>query len=212
MLGDALSTLNAQFNYRLMNLCVKAEPVSLLSVEALIEGEYQKLEACAQVGLGDDYSFKVVPNYDGDIPTIAQAIYKVHPEFKQQMKTMQVDVSTDESKQDLQDVHYILVTMPEVDDNRYDVLKDGVKAIYDENNAQKEGVAAKADAKFIKFIVGESEADVEKLKEARDKQMQTWKAQRDQIYNDKIQEIEKAHEKWLVNQVEQRIKNRHADS
>ena len=30
MLGDALSTLNAQFAYRLMNLCVKAEPVSLL--------------------------------------------------------------------------------------------------------------------------------------------------------------------------------------
>ena len=29
MLGDALSTLNAQFAYRLMNLCVKAEPVSL---------------------------------------------------------------------------------------------------------------------------------------------------------------------------------------
>ena len=44
MLGDALSTLNAQFAYRLMNLCVKAEPVSLLSIEAMIEGEPQKLE------------------------------------------------------------------------------------------------------------------------------------------------------------------------
>ena len=42
MLGDALNTLNAQFSYRLMNLCVKAEPVSLLSVEAMIEGESQK--------------------------------------------------------------------------------------------------------------------------------------------------------------------------
>ena len=38
MLGDALSTLNAQFAYRLMNLCVKAEPVALLSIEAMIEG------------------------------------------------------------------------------------------------------------------------------------------------------------------------------
>ena len=31
---------------------------------------------------------------------------------------MQVDVSTEEGKSDMRDVHYINVTMPEVDDNR----------------------------------------------------------------------------------------------
>ena len=51
MLGDALSTLNAQFAYRLMNLCVKAEPVALLSIEAMIEGEPQKLEAWKVINL-----------------------------------------------------------------------------------------------------------------------------------------------------------------
>ncbi len=115
MLGDALSTLNAQFAYRLMNLCVKAEPVSLLSIEAMIEGESQKLEECSQIGQEDDYSFQVYPNYDGDIPALAQAIFKDHPEFKQEFKTMQVDVSTEEGKSDMQDVHYINVTMPEVE-------------------------------------------------------------------------------------------------
>ena len=103
MLGDALSTLNAQFAYRLMNLCVKAEPVSLLSIEAMIEGEPQKLEACSQIGQEDDYSFQVYPNYDGDIPALAQAIFMDHPEFKQEMKTMQVDISTDENNPDMQD-------------------------------------------------------------------------------------------------------------
>ena len=102
MLGDALSTLNAQFAYRLMNLCVKAEPVSLLSIEAMIEGESQKLEECSQIGQEDDYSFQVYPNYDGDIPALAQAIFKDHPEFKQEFKTMQVDVSTEEGKSDMQ--------------------------------------------------------------------------------------------------------------
>ena len=205
MLGDALSTLNAQFAYRLMNLCVKAEPVSLLSIEAMIEGEPQKLEECSQVGQEDDYSFQVYPNYDGDIPALAQAIFKDHPEFKQEFKTMQVDVSTEEGKSDMQDVHYINVTMPEVDDNRYDVLKNGVKGAYDENKAQMEAVTAKYDAKLAQLSAGESDEDVKKLKEARDKQTKTWYEQRDAIYNDKLKQIEDAHVKWQSNQKKEKI-------
>ena len=205
MLGDALSTLNAQFAYRLMNLCVKAEPVSLLSIEAMIEGKSQKLEECAQIGQEDDYSFQIFPNYDGDIPALAKAILMDHPEFKQEMKTMQVDISTEEGKSDMQDVHYILVTMPDVDDNRYDVLKNGVNGFYEENKAQMEAVSAKHDAKIATLLDGESPEDVKKVKEARDKQTKTWYEQRDTIYNDKLQEIEDAHEKWRHQQKSNKI-------
>ena len=205
MLGDALSTLNAQFAYRLMNLCVKAEPVSLLSIEAMIEGEPQKLEACSQIGQEDEFSFQVYPNYDGDIPALAQAIFMDHPEFKQEMKTMQVDISTEEGKSDMQDVHYILVTMPAVDDNRYDVLKNGVNAFYEENKAQMEAVSAKFDAKLATLLDGESDEDVQKVKEARDKQTQTWYEQRDKIYNDKLAEIEEAHVKWQNEQKKDKL-------
>ena len=205
MLGDALSTLNAQFSYRLMNLCVKAEPVSLLSVEAMIEGESQKLEKCAQIGKEDDYSFQIFPNYDGDIPALAKAIFMDHPEFKQELKTMQVDISEDESKPDMQDVYYIQVTMPEVDDNRYDVLKNGVKGLYEENKAQMEAVSAKYDAKLATLLDSESPEDAKKVKEARDKQTKTWYEQRDKIYNDKLQEIEDAHEKWRHQQKSNKI-------
>ena len=205
MLGDALSTLNAQFSYRLMNLCVKAEPVSLLSIEAMIEGEPQKLEECARIGKEDDYSFQIFTNYDDDISALAKAIFMEHPEFKQEMRTMQVDISEDESKPDMQDVYYIQVTMPEVDDNRYDVLKNGVKAFYEENKAQMEAVSAKYDAKFATLLDGESPEDVKKVKEARDKQTKTWYEQRDKIYNDKLQEIEDAHEKWRHQQKSNKI-------
>ena len=204
-LGDALSTLNAQFSYHLMNLCVKAEPVSLLSIEVMIEGESQKLEKCAQIGKEDDYTFQIFPNYEGDIPALAQAIFKEHPEFKQEMKTMQVNISIDEEKPDMQDVHYIQLTMPEVDDNRYDLLKDGVKVLYDGNKAQMEAVTAKADAKFAVLIVGESKEDADKLKAARDKQTKTWYEQRDSIYNKKLKEIEDGHKKWLVKQAKERM-------
>ena len=205
MLGDALSTLNAQFSYRLMNLCVKAEPVSLLSIEAMIEGESQKLEECARIGKEDDYSFQIFPNYDGDIPALAKAIFMDHPEFKQEMRTMQVDISEDESKPDMQDVYYIQVTMPEVDDNRYDVLKNSVNALYEENKAQMEAVSAKYDAKLATLLDSESPEDAKKVKEGRDKQTKTWYEQRDKIYNDKLQEIEDAHEKWQHQQKSNKI-------
>jgi len=177
----------------------------LLSVEAMIEGESQKLEKCAQIGKEDDYSFQIYPNYDGDIPALAKAIFMDHPEFKQELKTMQVDISEDESKPDMQDVHYIQVTMPEVDDNRYDVLKNGVNAFYEENKAQMEAVSAKYDAKLATLLDSESPEDAKKVREARDKQTKSSYEQRDKIYNDKLKEIEDAHQKWQHQQKSNKI-------
>ena len=205
MLGDALSTLNAQFSYRLMNLCVKAEPVSLLSIEANIEGEFQKLEDCAQIGKEDDYSFQIVPNYDDDLPTLAQAVFREHPEFKQEFKKLQADISEDPNNPDVHDVYYLQLTMPEVDDERYDVLKNGVKAYYEENKAQMEAVSAKYDAKLAKLLDGESDDAIKKVKQARDKQTETWYEHRDRTYNDKLKEIEEAHEKWKYQQKKDKI-------
>ena len=205
MLGDALSTLSAQFAYRLMNLCVKAEPVSLLSIEANIEGEFQKLEDCAQIGKEDDYSFQIVPNYDDDLPTLAQAVFREHPEFKQEFKKLQVDISEDPNNPDVHDVYYLQLTMPEVDDERYDLLKNGVKAYYEENKAQMEAVSAKYDAKLAKLLDGESDDDIKKVKQARDKQTETWYEHRDRTYNDKLKEIEEAHEKWKYQQKKDKI-------
>ena len=47
--GDDLSGHCARFSYRLMNLCVKAEEVSLLPVEVLIDGDLQRIEECAKI-------------------------------------------------------------------------------------------------------------------------------------------------------------------
>ena len=199
-MSDSLSTLNAQFAYRLMNLCVKSEPVSLLPIIVFIDGEQMKLEECAKVSKDDDYTFKIIPDFSSDIPALAQAIFRAHPEFKQEMQTMDVDY-VDEDGQE------ILLTMPEVDDERYDVLKDGVKAIYEDTKVKMENVIANADVKMAELMAGESEADIEKVKKNRDKQVKTWTEQRDKVYNKKLQEIEEAHSKWLLEQSDQRLKN-----
>ena len=98
------------------------------------------------------------------------------------------------------------MTMPEVDDNRYDVLKDGVKVCYEECKAQMDAANLKADVNFTRLSVGESEEDIEKVKAARGKLNETWDGQRDKIYNEKLQEIEDAHNKWLAERDEKEQK------
>ena len=204
-MSDSLSTLNAQFAYRLMNLCVKSEPVSLLPVTVVIDGEQMKLEECAKISKDDDYTFKIIPDFSSDIPALAQAIFRAHPEFKQEMQTMDVDYVDEDGDEQVEKMNYILLTMPDVDDERYDVLKDGVKVIYEDTKVSMENVIANADAKMAEMMKDESEADVEKLKKSRDKQVKTWTEQRDKVHAEKLQEIEEAHYKWLNEESERRL-------
>lgn len=205
-LGESLSNQSAQFAYRMKNLCVKAEEVALLPVEILIEGEFQKLESCATIGKKDDYSFMVFPNYEEDLEAMAKGIFRVHPEFKQKIESMQVDSVDEAGKNKSMDVHYILLTMPEVDDDRYDVLKDGVKVCYEECKARMEVLNRKADAKFAELTIGDTDEDVKKLKAAREKLNEQWYGHRDKLYNEKLQEIEEAHNKWLAERGEEERK------
>lgn len=197
-LGESLSKDSAVFAFRLKNLCVKAEEMSLLPIQVLIEGEFQKLEECTVIGKPDDYSFMIFPKYDEDMVTLGQSIRVEHPEFKQDIKSMTVDTVDENGNPKEADARYILVTMPEVDDNRYDVLKDGVKLCYEECKAKMEADNMKADAKFSQLIIGESDEDIEKLKKEREKLNDQWYGQRDKLYNEKLQEIEDAHNKWLA--------------
>ena len=181
--------------------------MSLLPILVNIEGELQKLEECAQISKDDDYTFKVFANYSSDIPALAQGIFKTHPEFKQELFEEEVEYIDEDGEERVDKVPYILLTMPEVDDERYDVLKDGVKAIYEDTKVKMENVIANADVKMAELMAGESKADIEKVKKARDKQVKTWTEQRDKVYNKKLQEIEEAHSKWQLEQSEQRLKN-----
>ena len=197
-LAEALSSHSGVFAYRLRNLCVKAEEVSLLPIEVLIEGELQKLEQCTTIGKDDEYSFMIIPHYDEDMGPLGQSIAVAHPEFKQKIETMTVDTVDENANPKQADVRYIRVIMPEVDNDRYDVLKDGVKVCYEECKAQMEAANMKADAQLALLTVGESEEDMKKLKAERDKLNEQWNSHRDRIYEEKLKEIEDAHNKWLT--------------
>lgn len=199
-LGDKLSTQVSMMKYRLMNLCIKSEPVALLPIQVFIEGEAQYLEKCATIGKSDEYHFEILPKYEEDMKSIMQAVMRAHPEFKQSIQTIQVESSDANGESKNKDVHYLQLTMPEVNDDRYDVLNEAVKLVYNECKAQMDAINATAKPKFAELAQFEDDDDKELLKKGLEKQKAEWDEKCEGLYNNKLKEIEDAHNKWLAEQ------------
>lgn len=199
-------------NFRYMNLCVKAEEASLLPVTVAIEGEQKKLEEVAMIGKKNDYEFMLVPNVDEDMLDIAKAVTMVHPEFKQKRDTIHVTGADDDGQETEGDVEYILLTMPEVDDERYDLLKQGVDLFYDECKGMMEAAIADSSAKMTMYLAGEPAEDADKVKDALEKVRKEYEEKRDQLREEKLKEIEEAHTMWQNHRDEQVRKQEDADA
>ena len=197
ILSDKLWNQNAVFSFQLKNLCVKADPVSLLDMKVLINGEFQELEKCTTIGRKDEFTFAIAPHYGEDMPALMRAIFKAHPEFKQEISKMTVKTKDLKGNSKDQEVPYILVTMPEVNDDRYDLLIDGVNLCYDKCKALMEAAVAKSEAKFAQLLIGEGDDARDELKDSIDLLKDEWFKKRDQTRDEKLQEIEDAYKKWL---------------
>lgn len=202
-LADRLSNNVGVMGYRFMNLCVKAEPVSLLPVKVLVEGKLEDLDKCSTIGKDGDYRFLIFPKFDEDILSIVRGIAESHPEFKIEGKSTTVESSDESGNDKTVDVKYLSVTMPDVDDNRYDVLKDGVDAVYQECKAQMEQANEVAKPKFAELMVGESKENIDLLDNELKKLNKQWEDHREKLHQAKLDEIEEAHNKWLAEQEEQ---------
>ncbi|MBR1768436.1 MAG: ribosome recycling factor [Prevotella sp.] len=187
-------------DFRFRNLCIKSDPMALLSVKVLIEGELQNIEQCADVGKDNDYQFMVFPKYEEDLGQIAKGILEVHSEFKVEGKTMPIESVDENGNDQTVDVKYLLLTMPVVNDDRYKVLKDGVDAIYQDCKIQMESANNISKAKFAELAPGETKEDLDKLDKELKRLNKQWNEQRDKIHQAKLDEIDAAHNKWLAEQ------------
>ena len=200
----------ALLNYRYMNLCVKAEPAALLSFTITdIEGNAYKIEEVADTLMPDDYSFEFVPKEMGMLPFIQEGIAEAHPEFKQKVIKPEADdryfyPDTPEYDQE----RHLICTMPEVDKNRYDLLKQSVKALYDERKVEMD----KLKAEYTKTLSDKTAGlPKEEVDEAKDKMEALCKQYADlskQYRDTKEQEIEEAYKQWQVSQAEERLNRR----
>ncbi len=176
---------NMMFNYRMMNLCVKAEPGALVPVIVTVGGKDYNLEEVAQIRRPDDYVFEIRANNGDYLQNIIDGIMDVHPEFVFEMKT-EKDIED-------KDVNYAQYTMPEVDKDRYDLLSETTKAFYNECLVSIDAVYAQKEAKLAEVAVHAPAEDVQQIKDELDEYYNNAKDEAQKMRDMKLQEIEEAY-------------------
>ena len=177
--------------YRYANLCVKAQPLSLLS--AIIEDEEQgelKLEETAGVLVPDEYHLKLVPyNPRFNFP-LCKAIMKEHPEFKQELVKPENTQNEDD--------RYLILTMPEVNKDRHDALTDAVGVLYDGCKAQIDKTVASYRMKLESEIVAlPTDDEREEVQNALDSSAKSHQGIIDTVKADKLKEIDESYQRYL---------------
>ena len=183
--------------YRYANLCVKAQPLSLLSAQIIDEemGE-MKLEQVAGVMLLDEYHLKLVPFDPRFNFPLCKAIMKEHPEFKQ-------DLVKPENGEE--DERILILTMPEVNKDRRDVLIDSVNVLFDGCKAKMDKTSAEYRLKLEKKIVTlPTDDERNEAKDALDSSIKNHQGIVDKVKEDKVKEIEEAYQRYLDEQTSKR--------
>lgn len=179
--------------YRYANLCVKADPMSLLST--IVEDEEQgdmTIEQVAGVLMPDEYHLKLVPFDPRFNFTLCKAIAKEHPEFKQEL-VMPGDGAEEDER-------YLILTMPEVNKERHDVLVEGVNVLYDGCKAQMIKTSAHYRAKLVPKLQICPDEERQEAEEALESSVNTHTELIDKQKADKLKEIEEAYQRYLDEQ------------
>ena len=81
-------------------------------------------------------------------------------------------------------------------------MKNAVKAMHEECKTQMQNANTRADVKLAELTIGEEKANIDLIKAKRDELNAQWNGKREELYNEKLQEIEDAHNKWLTEKAE----------
>ena len=177
----------ALLDFRYQNLCVMAEPGSLLPVTVLFGSEEKNIEDVADVAQPDDFHLAVIPKSPITINQIAQSIMKAHPEFK--MKIQKMEVLGD--KKD-----YLEYEMPEVDKDRRDFLNQTVKSLHDEAKVRIDEIYVEAQQGFAEYLE-KSPEDLDEVSKAIDKAHDDYINKIRDLRDKKLEEVEEGYQRYL---------------
>ena len=185
-------------HYRFSNLCVKAEPAALLSMTIMdLEDEQHNFEDVACAMIKDPCKMEIIPKDPKMLYNVCKGVLEAHPEFKQEIVT-----ASDENRMDPdnKDEQHIICTMPEVNQDRHDLLMDNVAVLYDGCKSKINSCHDAYKVKMTSRLVGSTEDDIH---EAENSMEEIFNKHIDMI-NDfrtkKEQEIEDAYHAYLDRQ------------
>ena len=184
--------------YRYANLCVKAQPLALLSAEIITDERGSlPIEKVAGVLMPDEFHLKIVPFDPSFIFPLCKAIKLEHPEFKQDLVVP--EDSTDEKER------HLILTMPEVNKDRRDALLEAVDTLYDGCKAKVDKTCAEYRLKLEKkIVILPTDDERNEAKDAMEAKIKTYKDMADLNKTEKVKEIEEAYQRYLDEQTSKR--------
>ena len=191
-LATKLKGYNMLFNYRMTNLCVKAEPTALMPVTVVVAGTEYNLEEVANIMRPDDFSFDVYPKNPNNLQDIINGIFDVHPEFKMEMKTDKAENEGGEDK------HHVLYTMPLVDKNRRKLLSETSKTFHKECMVNLDVTYAELQTRLVEPYATMSPLEIDEAKKAFKKVYDKAKEECDKMLEMKLNEIEEGYQRYLA--------------
>jgi ribosome recycling factor len=187
-----LKGYNMLFNYRMSNLCVKAEPTALMPVTVFVAGTEYNLEEVANILKPDDFSFDVYPKNQNNLQDIISGIFDVHPEFKMELKT---DKAENEGGADTQHVFY---TMPPVDKDRRKLLNETTKTFHKECKVNLDITYAELQARLVEPFAKMSPLDIDEARKGFKKVYDDSRDECDKMLQLKLNEIEEGYQRYLT--------------
>ena len=187
-----LKGYNMLFNYRMSNLCVKAEPTALMPVTVFVAGTEYNLEEVANILKPDDFSFDVYPKNQNNLQDIISGIFDVHPEFKMELKT---DKAENEGGAD---THHVFYTMPPVDKDRRKLLNETTKTFHKECKVNLDITYADLQARLVEPYTQMSPQDVDEARKGSKKVYDKAREECDKMLQLKLNEIEEGYQRYLT--------------
>lgn len=191
----------ALLKLRYGNLCVKADALALLGVEVAIDGQNRNIEDVTKVKMEGDYQMHIYPEDEELLQDIAEGVFAVHPEFKQEILDPEEE-DVDESSNPYLIQRSLMLTMPEVDDERYDLLTNGIKGLRDQCQAKLDEVYPEYWNRVCSAVEQEEPAKKEKSVKTFEDRRKLYNDQVKELYETKLKEIEEGHQRWQALQQE----------
>jgi ribosome recycling factor len=187
-----LNGYNMLFNYRMTNLCVKAEPTALMPVTVLVAGTEYNLEEVADLLKPDDFSFDVYPKNQNNLQPIIDGIFDMHPEFKMELKTDKAETEGGEDK------HHVLYTMPPVNKDRRDLLNDLTKTFHKECQANLDAAYAELQVRLVEPYTKMPPTEADEARQGFENVSNKSKEMCDKLLQAKLDEIEEGYQRYLA--------------
>ncbi len=191
-LAKKLMGYNMLFNYRMSNLCVKAEPTALMPVTVILVDTEYNLEEVANIMRPDDFTFDVFPKNQNNLQDIINGIFDMHPEFKMELKTDKAEMEGGEDKR------HVVYTMPPVDKNRRKLLNETAKAFHKECKVNLDVTYAELQTRLVEPYATMSPLDIDEANKEFKKVFDKAKDECDKLLQLKQNEIEEAFQRYLA--------------